>query len=53
MTRRFAGECFLAGVLAGVGIIGAYAARTAWAITKGHRWADVVRLTDIGAKRVH
>lgn len=52
MTARFAGECFLAGVLAGVAIIGGYAARTLHAIIKGHRVGDLVRFFDIGGTRV-
>lgn len=51
MTARFAGECFLGGLLAGLGVIGALAARTAYAIHRGHRWADITRLTDIGARK--
>lgn len=53
MTARFAGQCFLGGLLAGLAIMAGFAARTAHAIIKGHRMGDVVRFFDKGAKYVH
>lgn len=39
------------GSTAAFGIMGALVARTAYTIHRGHRWPDVVRITDLGARK--
>lgn len=51
MTPPRPGQCFLGGVLAGLGVIGYYTARTLRVIIKDGRIGDLVRFTDMGAKK--
>lgn len=53
MTPPDMGEAFLMGILAGLGVMSFYTARTVYTIIKGHRVGDVVRFFDKGAKYVH
>ena len=47
-TQRLAFLSFTGGACFGLGIIGACAVRSAYAVSRGHRWGDVRRL--IGVK---
>lgn len=46
-TPRLAFLSFTGGACFGLGIMGAYTARTFYAIHRGHRWGDVRRFFDI------
>lgn len=51
MTRQYVFRCLAGGMLAGFGIMAAYAFRVVVAIHAGHRWGVVREFLDIGGKR--